>query len=58
MEAAGRHLDRHIIQRGELAEALGHRQRLDAQSALGHRGRRRVGDVPRDFNHHVISMVM
>ena len=46
MERSGRHLQRHLVERRELAEALGHRHRLDADRALGHRRRRRDGRCP------------
>ena len=51
MERARPHLQRHLIERGELAEALGHVERFDAERLL--RGGRRRQAAGRDERRHL-----
>src|SRR5262245_52947481 len=57
MERARRHLQRDILERGELAEALGHRDHFDAERALGHGRRRAVRDLLGDLDCHAIASI-
>ena len=52
VEAAGRHLQRHLVERGELAEALGHRDRLDRERPIRNERQPAVGDLPGDRDRH------
>lgn len=54
MERSARHLERDVIERGELAEALGHRNNLDAERVIGHRRRWTVGDLLGDLDGHAM----
>src|SRR3977135_3818554 len=57
MERSGRHLQRHLVEGGELAETLGHRHRLDADRALGHRRRRQMEGVLGDLDGHAMVSI-
>jgi hypothetical protein len=57
MERRGRHLQRNLVQRGEFAEALGHRHPLDADRAVRHRRRREVGNLLGDLDRHAIASI-
>src|SRR5262249_12166994 len=53
VERSGRHLERDVIERGEPAEALGHRHHFDAERVIGHR-RRPVGNFLGDLDGHAM----
>src|SRR5690606_24471934 len=54
MEGSGRHLQRYVVERRELAEPLGHAQRFEPQRMMQVRRRRRA-DQPRGVGAHAIA---